>query len=106
MKTKMLCGVIALFFISITIQAQSYRRDWRFDDNQRARIHQGWRSGELTAREFRHLNKEQRRLHRAERRMMRDGRLGPVERHKLHRLKEHCSRDIWRKKHNANKKFR
>ncbi len=105
MKTKILSVVIALFFISLSTQAQSYCNERRMD-HQRERIHQGWRSGELTAREFKHLSIEQRRLHRAEKRMWRDGRLGPVERHKLHRMKKHCSRDIWRKKHNANRRFR
>jgi hypothetical protein len=106
MKTKWFASFIVLFLFSIAAQSQPNRIERRFDENQRERIREGWRSGELTPREFSHLKREQRHLHRAERRMLRDGRLGPVERHRLHKMKRHCSRDIWKKKHNNERRFR
>lgn len=107
MKTKILGSVIVLFLLSFAVQSQSYWNERRHNDNHKERISQGWRSGELTPREFKHLKKEQRKLHRAEKRMLRDGRLGPGERHKLHKMKKHHSRDIYRKKHNGHsRRFR
>jgi len=68
---------------------------------QQARIQQGIRSGQLTPRETRRLEREQRRINRAKERMLRnDGRLGPRERMRLNRMQNRASRHIFNKKHN------
>ena len=68
--------------------------------NQRARIRQGVRSGELTKGEARNLRQEQRTIQ-AEKQMAKaDGKVTPAERAKLRRDQNKASRDIYRLKHN------
>ncbi len=67
---------------------------------QQSRIRQGWRSGELTARERARLEVGQRRVHRMEWRARRDGIVTPYERRRLARAQGHESRAIYRLKHN------
>jgi hypothetical protein len=96
MKTKLLIPFIAILMMAVSSQAQ---QRWG-GDSQRERIHDGWKSGRLNPKEMKQLSREQRRIHRTERHMYRDGRLSPAERHKLCRMNRHADRDIWRKKHN------
>jgi hypothetical protein len=72
------------------------RREWR----QHARIHQGWRSGQLTRVEHARLRAGQRHIHRMERHAERDGHLSRFERRRLERAQDRESRAIWRLKHN------
>jgi hypothetical protein len=68
--------------------------------NQRARIRQGVKSGELTKGEARHLRQEQKTIQ-AEKQMAKtDGTVTPAERAKLRRDQNKASRDIYRLKHN------
>jgi hypothetical protein len=68
--------------------------------NQRARIRQGVKSGELTKGEARNLRGEQRTIQ-AEKQMAKaDGKVTPAERAKLRHDQNKASRDIYRKKHN------
>jgi hypothetical protein len=67
---------------------------------QRARIHQGWQSGQLTRGERTRLRAGQRRVHRMERRAKRDGHVNRFERRRLTRAQNHQSRQIYRLKHN------
>jgi hypothetical protein len=90
MKTKIFSVIVACMFIAFAADAQSCQRE---------RMRDGWRSGELTPREYKQLSMEQRKIHRTKMRMLRDGRLDPRERHKLHKMKKHNSRHIWREKH-------
>lgn len=68
---------------------------------QRARIQQGIRSGELTPREAQRLIAEQQQIERQQRFYMADGRLNPHERQRLMIELEDASRNIWRQKHDA-----
>ena len=73
-------------------------------ENQKARIAEGVKSGELTRREAAKLRAEQRGI-RAEKRMAKaDGVVTPAERAKLRRDQNRASRDIYRQKHDAQKK--
>jgi len=73
-------------------------------DNQKARIQQGVRSGELTRHEAKRLRAEQRRI-RAEKRMAKaDGIVTPAERAKLRHDQNRASRDINRQKHDDQKR--
>jgi hypothetical protein len=68
--------------------------------NQRARIRQGVKSGELTKGEAKRLRQEQKTI-RAEKQMAKsDGKVTPQERAKLRRDQNKASRDIYRLKHN------
>ena len=72
------------------------RREWR----QHQRIQGGWRSRELTAREWRRLHVGQRHIHRMEHRALRDGQLDRFERRRIARGQNLESRRIYRLKHN------
>lgn len=67
--------------------------------NQRERIAQGVRSGELTAPETRRLVRGELRLHRHERIAKSDGIVTRAERGSLDRHADRMSARIWRQKH-------
>ncbi len=67
--------------------------------NQRERIAQGIRSGELTRPEARRLIAGEHRLHRHERRAKADGEVTRAERVALHRQADRMSARIYRQKH-------
>jgi hypothetical protein len=60
------------------------------------RVEYGWRSGELTGREYRRLSQELREIDRAERIYRADGLLSPRERRDLRARLDDLSRDIYR----------
>ncbi len=64
--------------------------------NQERRIQQGIRSGELTPRESRKLQKEVNRICRERRWASKDGVITPRERNRIDRHLDHASRDIYR----------
>jgi hypothetical protein len=67
--------------------------------NQRERIQQGVKSGELTRRETGRLAAEQRDIRQLERGYKSDGTLTDAERRDLHHEQNQASRDIYRQKH-------
>jgi hypothetical protein len=69
------------------------------EHNQRERIAQGIRSGELTRPEARRLVRGEVRLHRHERIARADGIVTRAERFRLHREADRMSARIWRQKH-------
>jgi hypothetical protein len=73
------------------------------EQNQEKRIDQGVKSGQITPREERKLDREQAKIKQDETRMKSDGKLTPKERAKLTREQNRASKDIYRKKHNQRK---
>ena len=71
---------------------------------QKHRIGQGVRSGELTGRETLGLARQQGRVHRMERRAKSDGNVTKRERVRLHRAENRASRNIYRQKHDRQKR--
>jgi hypothetical protein len=69
--------------------------------NQRARIQQGVRSGELTRRETRRAVESQRDIRQLERAYKSDGKLTGAERADLHHEQNQASRQIYNQKHDA-----
>ena len=69
--------------------------------NQRARIHQGVQSGELTKSEARHLREGEARLNYNEARAKADGVVTPAERARLQNEANRESERIYRQKHDA-----
>jgi len=69
--------------------------------NQRQRIQQGVRSGELTRRETRTLAEQQRDVRQLERAYKSDGELTRAERVDLHHEQNQASRQIYNQKHDA-----
>lgn len=88
----------ALAAISVPAMAGTPRLDAR-EHNQRERIAQGVRSGELTRPETRRLVAGERRLHRHERYAKSDGVVTPGERARLERNADRMSARIYRQKH-------
>jgi len=74
------------------------------EKNQKARIKQGVKSGELTRRETRRLATEQLKIRHDEAKAKSDGKVTPRERAKLQKELNRSSRDISRLKHNNRKK--
>jgi hypothetical protein len=66
---------------------------------QERRIDQGQASGQLTPREARRLEREQKGIARAEHRAQADGTVTARERARLHHQQNQASRDIRRQKH-------
>lgn len=88
----------ALAALSLPALADTPALDAR-QENQRERIVQGIRSGELTRPEARRLIAGERRLHRQERRAESDGEVTRAERVALHRHADRMSARIYRQKH-------
>ena len=72
---------------------------------QRHRIHEGWKSGELTRKEIKRLRKGQRRIARLKREFRSDGFLSPRERRVVRNALDNASDRIYRKKHNDRYRF-
>lgn len=68
--------------------------------NQRVRVHQGVKTGEITRREQRRLNSQQRHIRRVERRAKADGNYTRQERRMVNRKQNRASRNIRRAKNN------
>lgn len=73
---------------------------------QQRRIDQGVRSGELTRQETRALRKEERAIRQEEKAYKSDGKLTRKERKDLHRDLNQASKDIYREKHDDDKRPR
>ena len=92
--------VIAAALAAISVPALAGTpRLYAREHNQRQRIAQGVRSGELTRPEARRLIKGERRLHRHERYAKSDGVVTPGERARLQRNANRMSKRIYRQKH-------
>jgi hypothetical protein len=65
------------------------------------RIDQGVGSGQLTARETRHLDKQQQRIAVQEANAKADGKVSKQERKRLHKMQHNASKDIYKQKHDA-----
>jgi hypothetical protein len=69
-------------------------------DNQRARVLQGWRSGRLAGGEAARLTRQQSRLGRTERTRADGGGLGPRQRARLDARQDRASARSYAEKHN------
>ncbi len=93
--------LVAFASASLAGAATDTPRVDRREARQHARIHQGARSGALTRHEARLLHRDQRRIHRMERRVKADGVVTGRERARLNRVQDYESRKIYRLKHNS-----
>jgi hypothetical protein len=103
-STMTLAMMVALTLGAVAAQADAGTRDPRVNarqHNQRERIQQGVRSGELTRRETRNVAEEQRDIRQLERAYKSDGTLTGAERRDLHHEQNQASREIYREKHDA-----
>ncbi|MBF8247856.1 MAG: hypothetical protein HW374_656 [Bacteroidetes bacterium] len=74
------------------------------EQNQKARIKQGVKSGELTKKEARRLAAEQKKIKHDEKKAKADGVVTPEEKAKLRNEQRKASKDINRQKHDAQKR--
>ena len=99
MVMKKIIAVAALSLVALTFSyAQRHMAgiDGR-EVMQRQRIHQGRTNGDLTHREAMRLNRQQRHIHRDERRVRADGTV--TRRERLRHEQNRASRNIRRQKH-------
>jgi hypothetical protein len=102
MKLKFFTAVVLLAIFTVNASAQDNRglRD------ERQRIRAGYRHGQLTGRETARLNREKAGLRReAIRYKLNDGRIGPRERADLARDNRRLNRNIFREKHDRQRRF-
>ena len=71
----------------------------RREQNQKSRIRQGVKSGELTRNETRHLRKEEAKIGTLEQKARSDGEISKKEARKLDRFLDKAKRDIYKQKH-------
>ena len=76
----------------------------RREQNQKARIKQGVKSGELTKKETRRLAAEQKKIRHDEKKAKADGVVTPQEKAKIRKEQKRASKDIYRQKHDTQKK--
>ncbi len=100
MKKIALVSILVLAGLGVYAQNSTPRVDAR-EKAERARIHEGRKSGDLTKKEAAGLNAQQRRIHRTERRAKADGTVTPREKSKLTREQNRASRSIRRQKHDG-----
>jgi uncharacterized membrane protein YebE (DUF533 family) len=98
MKTKVLASAIVLFALFTSASAQTIRQKGK---NERHRIAQGVKSGELTKSEAKNLAQDQREIHQEVKAAKADGVVTKEERKDIKQDQRQTSRKIYRKKHNA-----
>ena len=107
---KFLLIISALAIGAVTPQVSAYAQNTntpvidKRQEIQKKRIKQGVKSGELTARETGRLIHQQGKIHRMERRAKSDGHVTKRERVRLHRAENRASRNIYRQKHDRQKR--
>ena len=101
-KSTLFAGIGLALSIAMagSVSAGTPRIDHR-EHNQRARIHSGVKSGELTRAETRRLAAGQAHVHRVEARAKSDGVVTARERNHLRHEANQQSRRIYRQKHDA-----
>ena len=70
-------------------------------NNQKNRIYQGVRKGEITKREFTHVARQQRSVEKYRKHALRDGHLSRNEGRRLNHLQSRASGSIYRDRHNG-----
>lgn len=104
MKPMLTVAAIAVMFTGLGSESFAGTRDPGVNarqQNQRERIQQGVRSGELTRRETRKAVESQRDVRQLERAYKSDGQLTARERADLHHEQNQASRQIYNQKHDA-----
>lgn len=98
MKKLFILGIVFAIFVA-SASAQGPR-----DRVNRHRIESGFRHGQLNRAEKIHLQRHQVRYKAEKRRALRDGKISPLESRRLHAMKRHNSREIYRLKHNGRRR--
>lgn len=93
---------ICIFCLSMISSLAFAGREDRRQGMQRARIHQGVKSGELTHKEAAHLRHGERQVRRMEHRAEADGKVTADEAAKIESAQDKMSEEIYKEKHDDN----
>ena len=104
-KSMFVAASMALVSVASMAQISTPRVDAR-EVKQDARIQQGVASGQLTPKETYRLEKQQAAINRVEAKAKADGTVTKAERQRLNHLQNRASKDIYRRKHDAQKVVR
>jgi len=105
MSKSFIIAALACVIGASTFAATAEARVNARQHHQHHRIHQGVKSGELTRGEARHLRAQQHRIARYEAKSRADGPgLTRRERANLAAMQNHASRDIYRQKHDGQRR--
>ena len=96
--TLLITGLFGIF--AADAFGQKTPRVNKRQSNQKYRVRQGVKSGELTRREAKSIRRSTKRINRYEKRAKSDGVVTRRERVRLNRMENRNSRKIFRKKHN------
>ena len=107
MKSRMLKILPMTIGLVLIVASISWARDAisHRQMKQSQRITHGIRSGEITAREFVSLNREQRRVGKYKRQVRGDGRISDSESRLLYRMQDRASAHVYRAKHNRTSNY-
>jgi hypothetical protein len=92
-------ALVALVVVTLALPSRAQAGDREHVQEQR--IADGVAAGEVTAREGRHLEAQQKRIDKRQRRAKRNGVVSPAEQRRLDRAQDRAGRDIHRATHNA-----
>jgi len=104
MKKKLFTGTLILALISIAsaVSAQTHTPEiTKRQENQQARIAQGVKSGQLTAKESEHLESREAKIRHDKKMAKSDGKVTHAEREKLRHEENRTSKAIYHQKHDA-----
>lgn len=104
--TMLLSGLTILSLVTAAFAEPATPNIDKRQIHQEKRIQQGVRSGQLTPEEAARLEKQQKKIQKAEDAAKADGKVTAQERKKLHKMQDNASENINKKKHNARKSVR
>ncbi|MCB0474393.1 MAG: hypothetical protein KDC69_01890, partial [Flavobacteriaceae bacterium] len=99
-KMKLFIAGLLFVGISTVAMAQTTPVVDKREKNQKVRVAEGVKSGELTKRETRKLARQQRHIKKTEKAAKADGKVTAQERRQLKREQRRANANIYRKKHN------
>ena len=105
MKLKFLILGFLVFGLSLASQAQTATpKVVKKQIKQQKRIHKGVKSGALTKKETIKLQKQQKHINRTKRKAKSDGVVTKKERAKIHRKQTRASKNIYKQKHDKQRR--
>jgi hypothetical protein len=97
-KTVLMAVSLVIIFANASFAGDRFQHR---QNNQKNRVYQGARKGEITKREFTHLARQQRSVNKYRNHALRDGNLSRKEGRRLNQLQDRASGSIYRDRHNG-----
>jgi hypothetical protein len=101
MKKKIMFAALLIIGFAVASSAQNTPKVDAREANQKARIRDGVKDGELTKKEAKGMRAEQRHIKKVEHRAKADGEVTAAERAKLDRKQDRASKHIAKQKHDG-----